>query len=256
MKKIHLLFLLSCMVSISCSHKTEKITSLSQLQDKRICVLTGSAGDIAAKNAFPDAKFMDMISASDAALTVKTSKADAFIHNKNILIPIVDKEPDLMLLEQPVSEVLIAAAIKKGNEKLQTDINNALHILKDNGTLENIRQKWISTKYQTIPALPDIRVNTQNETLKMGTCARAEPLTFQYNNIITGFDIELALRIGEILNKKIEIADMTFESLIPALQSGKIDFALSNFNVTEERKKYVIFSEAYLKNDISVMVRK
>ena len=40
---------------------------------------------------------------------------------------------------------------------------------------------------------------------------------------------------GRVLGK-IEIIDMNFESLIPALQSGKIDFALSNFNVTEERK--------------------
>jgi polar amino acid transport system substrate-binding protein len=256
MNKIHLLILPICLLIISCSDKSEKITSLSQLKDKRICVLTGSAGDIAARKAFPDAKFMDMITASDAVLTVRTRKADAFIHNKNILLNIVDKELDLKLLEQPVSEVSIAAAIKKGNDKLQADINDVLKTLKSDGTLDNMKHKWIDIKYQTVPALPDIHADAQNGILQMGTCARAEPQTFQYNNIITGFDVELALRIGEMLGKKVEITDMTFESLIPALQSGKIDFALSNFNVTEERKKYVIFSDAYLKNDISVLVKK
>ncbi len=62
--------------------------------------------------------------------------------------------------------------------------------------------------------------------------------------------------IGERLGKKIEIVDMNFEALIPALQSGKIDFALSNFNVTEERKKLINFSLPYIENDISALVRR
>ena len=49
---------------------------------------------------------------------------------------------------------------------------------------------------------------------------------------------------------------MNFEALIPALQSGKIDFALSNFNVTDERKKLINFSAPYITNDISVLVRR
>lgn len=49
---------------------------------------------------------------------------------------------------------------------------------------------------------------------------------------------------------------MNFEALIPALNSGKIDVALANFNVTEERKKLINFSDAYISNDISVLVRK
>jgi polar amino acid transport system substrate-binding protein len=248
--------LLACALFISCSKKREKITNLSQLKDKRICVLTGAAGDIKAKAAFPNAKFFDMVSASDAALTVKTGKADAFVHNKNILQNIVEKEPELTILEQPVSEVSLAAAIKKGNDILLTEIDNALSRLKSDGTLANMKQKWIDTKYQTVPELPNIQVNDKNGILKVGTCAKAEPQTFQYNNIITGYDIELALRIGGILGKKVEITDMNFESLIPALQSGKIDAAISNFNVTEERKKFVNFSEPYLANDISVLVKK
>ena len=90
----------------------------------------------------------------------------------------------------------------------------------------------------------------------MGTCAILEPFSFQSNGIVTGLDIELSRLIGERLGKNIEIIDMNFESLIPALQSGKIDFALSNFNVTEERKKLINFSVPYIENDISALVRR
>jgi polar amino acid transport system substrate-binding protein len=90
----------------------------------------------------------------------------------------------------------------------------------------------------------------------MGTCALIEPFSFHTNGTITGLDIELAHLIGERLGKKIEIVDMSFESLIPALQAGKIDFALSNFNVTDERRKLVLFSMPYITNDISALVRR
>jgi polar amino acid transport system substrate-binding protein len=172
-----------------------------------------------------------------------------------VLANIVEKEPELLILDQPVSKVEIAIAFQKGNDKLLSEINGVLNQLENDGTLESMKQKWVDVKYQTVPSLPVIQQKTDG-VLKMGTCAKAEPQSFIYNNIITGYDIELALRLGEKLGKKIEIIDMNFESLIPALQSGKIDFALSNFNVTEERKKFVDFSQAYLTNDISVLVKK
>lgn len=255
MKK-SLIVLFGCLLLVSCSRKNEKIINIAQLKNKRICVLTGSAGDVAARIFFPDAKFLDVITATDAALTVKTNKAEAFVHNKNILQNIVEKEPELRILEQPIAEVPLAVAIKKGNAKLLADINSAINKLKNDGTLDNMMQKWINSKYQIVPELPNFPTEGKNGVLKVGTCAKAEPQTFLYNNIITGFDIELALRIGEILRKKIEITDMNFESLVPALQSGKIDVAVSNFNVTEERKKFVNFSNAYLTNNIYVLVKK
>ena len=90
----------------------------------------------------------------------------------------------------------------------------------------------------------------------MGTCATLEPFSFQSNNKLTGLDIERGQMIGAGLGKRIEIVDMSFEGLIPALQTGKIDFALSNFNVTEERRKLIAFSQPYLENDISALVRR
>lgn len=49
---------------------------------------------------------------------------------------------------------------------------------------------------------------------------------------------------------------MSFPALIPSLQSGKIDLAISCFNVTEERKQKVDFSRPYHASDIATMVRK
>ncbi len=224
------IIVLAILIFTACSQKTnEKITDISQLKDKRICVLTGSAGDIAVRYVFPNAKFIDLVAATDAAYNVKIGKADAFVFDRSVLLKIVKKEPGLKVLDEPVSQVEIAIALNKERTGLLAEINNALEILKNDGTLKAMKVKWVDSEYQTMPELPGIQAESPNGTLKMGTCATVEPMTFVYNNNITGFDIELSQRLSKLLGKKIGIVDMSFESLVPALQSGKIDFALSNF---------------------------
>jgi len=236
--------------------KSGEISGLHQIDGKRICVLTGSAGDLAARKHFPHASFQSMTAAADAALAVKSNKADAFIYDKSVLLNLVEKSPELVILDQAVDKLEVAAAIKKENGKLLADMNGVLAELKKEGTLQRLRLKWVDTKYTQTPQLPPAGTIQTKGVLKMGTCATIEPFSFQSNGMVTGLDVELGRLIGARLGKKIEIIDMNFEALIPALQAGKIDFALSNFNVTEERKKLVLFTLPYIENDISALVRR
>ena len=232
----------------------DRALTLQQIDGKRIGVLSGSAGDLAARKRFPKATILDMNAAADAALAVKTSKADAFVYDKSVLLNLAAKNPELVILDEPVARLEVAAAISKNNPALLAAMNQALEDLKRDGALQRLRQKWIDSK-QAADALPP-RAKNSRGVLKMGTNATIEPFSFMSNGKITGLDIELAHLLGEHLGKRVEIVDMPFESLIPALQAGKIDFALSNFNVTDERKKLINFSLPYIDNDISALVRR
>jgi polar amino acid transport system substrate-binding protein len=236
--------------------KNNEITRLEELDGKRIGVLGGSAGDLAARKHFPHAAFQVFVASADAALAVKTRKADAFVYDKSVLLNLAEKNPELVILDQPVDKLEVAAAIRKDNHALLAEINAILSELKKEGKLQALRAKWIDSKYTAVPQLPPIKGSSEKGVLRMGTCATIEPFSFQADGRLTGLDIELSRLIGERLGKKIEIVDMNFEGLIPALQSGKIDFALSNFNVTDERKKLVNFSMPYVENDISALVRR
>ena len=44
---------------------------------------------------------------------------------------------------------------------------------------------------------------------------------------------------------ELEIQDMAFDSLIPAVQSGKADFTAAGMTVNEDRKKNVDFTDTY-----------
>jgi polar amino acid transport system substrate-binding protein len=233
-----------------------EVAKLEDIDGKRVAVLGGSAGDLAARKHFPNASFQVFVASADAALAVKARKADAFVYDKSVLLNLAEKNPELVILDQPVDKLEVAAAIRKDNAALLAGINNMLSELKQEGMLQKLRSKWIDTKYTATPQIPPINGNQGKDVLRMGTCATIEPFSFQADGRLTGLDIELSQLMGQRLGKKIEIIDMNFEGLIPALQSGKIDFALSNFNVTEERKKLVNFSMAYVENDISALVRR
>lgn len=70
----------------------------------------------------------------------------------------------------------------------------------------------------------------------------------------TGVSVDLAKAIGEKIGTKIQIENMAFDGLIPALKTSKIDFILSSMTATEERAKSIAFSDPYLKTGLCLLV--
>jgi arginine/lysine/histidine transporter system substrate-binding protein len=92
---------------------------------------------------------------------------------------------------------------------------------------------------------------TKDESTKkliMATSADYPPYEFvdtANGGEIVGFDIDIAKHIAKELGYVIEIKDMDFNGLIPALDSGKADFVIAGMTPNEERKKTVDFSDEY-----------
>jgi polar amino acid transport system substrate-binding protein len=82
--------------------------------------------------------------------------------------------------------------------------------------------------------------------IKVGTSADYPPFeSVDASGNKIGFDIELMEEIARRLEVKLEWVDMPFDSLIAAVQEGKIDAAISAFNYSEERDQTIDFSDAY-----------
>lgn len=62
---------------------------------------------------------------------------------------------------------------------------------------------------------------------------------------IVGLDPELARAVTDLLGVKIEFVPTSFDSIIPALQSKKVDMAMSSIGDTKEREKTIDFSTYY-----------
>ena len=91
---------------------------------------------------------------------------------------------------------------------------------------------------------------TSEGTIKVGINAEFPPFEYYEDGKLTGFDIDLMNYIGERINYDIEYVDIPFDSLIPAVLSGRIDCAISAITVTEERDSIIDYSRAYLRTNI------
>lgn len=70
-----------------------------------------------------------------------------------------------------------------------------------------------------------------------------------------GFDLDVMRAIAVLEGFEIEIVDMPFDSIIPAVVAGKVDIGASGFTITAERAEVVKFSQPYWKSDQAVVVR-
>ena len=86
----------------------------------------------------------------------------------------------------------------------------------------------------------------QAGVIKVGTSADYPPFeSVDASGNKVGFDIDLMTEIAKRLGVKLEWVDMPFDSLIAAVQEGKIDASISAFNYTEERDQTIDFSDPY-----------
>lgn len=81
--------------------------------------------------------------------------------------------------------------------------------------------------------------------LTMGTNATFPPYEYYEGEKIVGIDAEISQAIAEKLGLTLEIVDMDFNSLVSAVQSGKIDISAAGMTVTEDRLQNVDFTDSY-----------
>lgn len=96
---------------------------------------------------------------------------------------------------------------------------------------------------QTEPA--DTAQNTNAATLTMATNAEFPPYEYMESNEIVGIDVDIAQAICDKLGMTLSIDNIAFDSIIPAVQSGKADVGVAGMTVTEDRLQSIDFTDAY-----------
>ncbi len=69
-----------------------------------------------------------------------------------------------------------------------------------------------------------------------------------------GYDVDIIRAIGRIEGFEVEVRNLSFDGLIPALKTGSIDIAINDITITPERAKSVDFSNRYYIAGLGVVV--
>ncbi|MBR3317243.1 MAG: transporter substrate-binding domain-containing protein [Atopobiaceae bacterium] len=86
-------------------------TSLSQVEDKRIGVSTGSIQEQQVEERFPHAKLFRFSSSPDALNALKGNKIDAFADSDILTRFMMGENPDLTYIDEPLSEGMKVSGI-------------------------------------------------------------------------------------------------------------------------------------------------
>lgn len=95
------------------------------------------------------------------------------------------------------------------------------------------------------------------DVLRVGMELRWPPFeTIDSSGNAMGISVDMAEELGKFLGKKIEIIDSPFGSLIPALETNKIDIIIASMSITEERAEKINFSDPYFYFSLVTLVNK
>jgi polar amino acid transport system substrate-binding protein len=256
-KKVEILFLCSLaaylLVLPGCSDR-KKITDFHQLHGKEFAVPTGTVADQLVLSTFPDAKFKYFNSVLDAAIAVKQGKADAAAYDEPILKNIAAQNPGLVVLPQKITTDDYGFAVRQDDQALKNAIDGVIHEIKSNGEYGLMLQRWLPDDGAPEP-MPEIITGNEG-VLRFGTAAVTEPFSFvDGSQRVVGLDIEIASLVAKKLNKRLQVVNMEFGAMIPALVANKVDMIGACITITDERAKKVLFSTPYYTGGIAAMVK-
>jgi len=223
------------------------VSGLDALNGKRIGVQTGTTFDKIVLETLPDAKVSYFNSYPDMAAALEANKIDAFPGDEPVIRLMAAENDRLTVLEERMDDFDFGIALPKteAGEKLLAEINAWLASVKQSGELAQITQKWTDgpESEKTVPDYASFPAT--NGVLTLATEGAYAPMNYYLGKDVVGMEIDMIARFCEANGYGLKVVPMLIDGILPAIQSGKADFAAAGLTITEERKESVYFSDPY-----------
>jgi polar amino acid transport system substrate-binding protein len=239
-------------VAVACGDDTP--TGLNALAQQEFGVPSGTVADQLVRSRFPNARFRYYPTVLDAAMAVKSGEVAAAAYDEPILRNIAAKDGSLRVLPERITTDEYGFGFRLGEQTLRNAFDSMLAEARANGDYQRMLDRWLPASGQP-GSMPTIATGS-GALLRFGTAAVTEPCAFRNGSVVVGFDVELAMRLAARLGRRLEIVDMPFGNLIPALVAGDVDMIAACITITEARRQSVLFSASYYTGGISALVRK
>ena len=248
-----------CAMLSGCSQGGDDlITSLSQLNEKGriIAVSSDAPEEVSVRKDFPNATINSYTDVYPVYAEVAQGKTDACIHARTEMeIALKNGVSGVRILDETYCENTVAVAISRVTPipDLKNKINAFLQELRDDGTLDDMYERWVVQGDETMPDIP--APENPGGILRVATTGTAMPYTYFVGNELAGYDIELARRFAAWIGMEPEFRVYDWNGLLSAAQGGDADCIMSNLYYTEEHAESIDFSDALFKVEVAAMVK-
>lgn len=125
--------------------QNSEIKSMSDLNGKRVIIIFGSTAEKNLRLVAPDADIIGFKTYTSGYSALKQGRADAMTSDDTILMGFAEADNAMKLLPKRYTKEPYAIGFKKDktSKKLEKKVNSILQIMKKDGELEKLKDKWV-----------------------------------------------------------------------------------------------------------------
>lgn len=265
MKRINIiiLLLLSFLLLAGCMKKEERFVpkTMADLRGHTVAVNSGTTQEKIARMVTEKENVQCLPGGLDALVALDAGQSDvALIERANMFSDDFHRLALEEAFTDSTTQEPLATAMRKDDVALLQEFTNFFDSLDVTGGLEEIKSRWLNpnlTDNQKKVVIRQKDVPTRGKrVLHIGSDYSYPPYTITVNNEKTGYEIELWQRFCMTHGYGLVCDVYSFDALLPALMSKRIDIIAAGMSITPDREAKVSFAPADDYSVTSVLIRK
>jgi polar amino acid transport system substrate-binding protein len=236
--------------------ETEDILTWEDFKGKNLSMVVGFAYGENVKEDFATDDVQFFQDYSLMLETVSVGKTDgAFVDLT--AAPIYEKEiPELTFVPVPEEFFSSPMGFICSDPDLLNQFNLFLAEKYADGTMDALREKWMSSVPDSATPMPEIVNKDDPDPIIFYLSELTLPFTFiGEGSQAKGYDAELLISFANSIGRGVSITPVEFNAILPAVQSGKADFGAAGISITAEREQMVDFSDPTFTDTLALMVK-
>ena len=231
-------------------------SSLSDLANKKIGVVTGSIQAIMLPDLVPNAVYLEFNNYADVITAFHSNKIDAFSTDESIYKAMLWEGQKVDRIDEALSLSDYGLIFGKGeNLQLQQQINEYIAKIKADGTHQTLEQKWFGdSEPAQFESYSDL--SADGKVLRVGISSASKPFVYEKNGKYAGFEIEFIIGFCREYGYGVTFEDTAFSGIMAGVAAGKYDVGMSGITITDERKESMDFSDPLHTEDLVLVIHR
>lgn len=239
---------LLCIGLASCSSDGEKIAQLHSEEDivgLTVATAAGSCYDLELSKR-SDIDLLLFNKEADLLNSLLTGQSDVIVHDETVFNSEIRRDYGIKIAFKGEQEFPTAIMFRKDREgeQLALAMNTVQNKLLENGTMQTLKEFWLTDAYLDNRTYRHIPVETEGKVLRVVCITNMAPISFMIGDEWYGFEIDLIRALSSYLHRPLEINLYDASGMI-ALRNGMADLLVGGMFVTPERQEEFCFSDPY-----------
>ena len=202
-----------------------------------------------------DVEYVYLATIGDMMEALRQGKIDAIAMSRIFFNALrAQGEEGIAVLGDPIGRTSYAFvfAYSEHGDRLRGEFNTFLHSLKENGTLDEMKERWM--RGETPPAEKP-NLSGKNGTLRIATDGSCPPLIYLSDGRLGGYEAELLRLFCEERGYDYRFTVAAFEVNLASVGNGQNDIGINAAEYTPERAENFRFSDVTFTDDCVLVVR-